>query len=656
MNNTSKPGNGPPGKKKSGRPRNEPVLNTIAVRPPPPAPNINEIQPTASSPREFHTSPVIRSPIDQTPIVVNGKVVDLDSEMEERVLKASPVVRPITPVNPQELPPPPLVEEQRTPPALPLPDVNIVETPPLTPVLEEPEPDKPVVYKDVVKVETISTKPLNFTSVLTENNSPVSVSSDSSTYLTDTSSDSEPKVETKSDPFEITKSLNLVGSRDSDEEYESESESDEEPEEEQNLIPTLSFPADDDSLTFPTISGRFKADSPIETIGAPQSPPVRGTMYDDSKPMFSSEGKSFTPRRVSSPILNKTSPKIINKIQDNSEQTPTIRNVISATPRASPRRSPSPIRPGTSPSPRPVSPKLPPKQIHAPSLFLPPQPTQGGSLFGRPNYGGLTPEQEAYMRSEFKMKFGILRSNYPQWDVVDPPDALTLDQIHDLYEYYIRQIIISKETGQYKVYLVLFFMFVEVIGVKILKLNMSGYTMSQLRIMNRYDSILSELGEKWLISSGSEWPVEARLLMMAVFNAVIFLAVRYLCSWMGVDGLSDTIQNFVDNMLNGPSAQQNNGLPQMNKPPTPVPGRVEPSTGNPLDGLTNAFAGIFGGGNSSNSKDNGVGGFAEGIAKVGTMLTGRMQQSNANAKNNPPPKPMQKNKVKGRIDKKTLFG
>jgi hypothetical protein len=85
---------------------------------------------------------------------------------------------------------------------------------------------------------------------------------------------------------------------------------------------------------------------------------------------------------------------------------------------------------------------------------------------------------------------------------------------------------VSKETGQYKVYLVIFFMFVEVVGVKLLKLNMSGYTMSQLRIMNRYDTLLAELGEKWLVSSGSEWPVEARLLMMATFNAVSLMALN----------------------------------------------------------------------------------------------------------------------------------
>ena len=183
--------------------------------------------------------------------------------------------------------------------------------------------------------------------------------------------------------------------------------------------------------------------------------------------------------------------------------------------------------------------------------------------------------------------------------------------------------------------------------------------MSQLKIMNRYDSLLAELGEKWLVSSGSDWPVEARLLMMAVFNAVIFLAVRYLCSWMGVEGLGDTIQGFIDNMLNGPEQQQFQLPGQPQRPPTPVPSRVEPSSGNPLDGLAGAFSGLFGGNGGGNGGGANLGnGLTEGIAKLGTMFTNKIQQANQAAKANPP-KQSAKKPVPGtrqKLDKRTLFG
>jgi hypothetical protein len=67
---------------------------------------------------------------------------------------------------------------------------------------------------------------------------------------------------------------------------------------------------------------------------------------------------------------------------------------------------------------------------------------------------------------------------------------------------------------------------------------------------------------------------------------------------------------------------------------------------------------LFGGNSSGGS--NGAGGFSEGIAKLGTMFTNKMQQSNkAAAAAAPPPaaKPaVRPSGVKGRIDKKTLFG
>jgi hypothetical protein len=716
MSTISKSGNGPPGKKKPGRPRNDetPVSSISNIKPPvpplPPAPILSEIVPVTSSPykpREISPKPpMMRSPIDQTPIIINGKVVDLESELEERVNNASPTIHPVTPPSQsrnemvQEY-----MEQTVTPPSLPLPDVAILETPQSTPLkiqneeTEEeyvPKPEElplpPLIQKvsnfEPIKVETIPTKPLNFTNLL--NSSPTSTSDE--TYVTESSEeknhtveeleDSEipgtpelpetpepPRKESLADPFEVGKTLHLVGSAQSDDEESEEEESEE-------LQPLQNQPF------LPVISGRFRADSPIETIGGPSSPPVRG--LQGNKPMFSTEGKSFTPKRISSPLLNSTSPKVINKIVEDNN-VPSVRHIIQASPKANENnRIPSPIKPGASPrapgsrpiSPRNLSPKPvpPPQQIQGPAMFFPPKPRDDGSIFGgRPDYAKLTMEQEIYMRTQFRAKFGILRTSYPEWNIQDPDERMTLDQIHDVYEYYIRQIMVSKETGQYKVYLVIFFMFIEVIGVKLLKLNMSGYTMSQLRIMNRYDTLLAELGEKWLVSSGSDWPVEARLLMMATFNAVIFIAVRYLCSWMGVDGLAETIQNFVDSMLNGPGQGNNNNLtyggypgqnPMSNsgappKPPTPVIGRTESGAGNPLDGIASAFSGLFGGGNNASAGgSNAGGGFAEGIAKLGTMFTKNMQNNNKAAPAVAAKAPVASAKPtgKGRIDKRTLFG
>jgi hypothetical protein len=718
MNSISKSGNGPPGRKKPGRPRNNETENDNIKNPLPPVPNLNDILPLSKSPvvpKDVSPKPqIVRSPIDQTPIIVNGRVMDLDSMLEERVLRASPVIEPVTPpkVNTTQE----YVEEQsHTPPSLPVPEVTILETPKressepeeeseseeeskptissepekieafpvkqekLPTIQEESQIPKPHVLspptfkREEVKVETLPNKPLNFTSIITNASTP-----SSTTSYTETESSHSPESvvqdfvkheEKPIDPFEVSKVLNLVSSAQSDDGSEEEYEDSES----ENLVPNVEIEDEEKQepvITLPAISGRFRADSPIETIGGPSSPPMRTVAQTSSKPMFNPDGKSYTPRRVSSPVVQAVPQKTINKIvEDNS--IPILSNMIQPSPKPG-SRIPSPVRPGSKPiSPRNYSPRQQPQQqqahIQGPEMFFPPQNRDSSSMFGgRPDYSKLTLEQQVYMRSQFKAKFGILRSSYPEWNIQDPDDRLSMDQIHDIYEYYIRQIMVSKETGQYKVYLVIFFMFVEVIGVKVLKLNMSGYTMSQLKIMNRYDSLLAELGEKWLVSSGSDWPIEARLLMMAVFNAIVFLAVRYLCSWMGVDGLSDTIQGFIDSMLNGPSESTNHfgrHIPNAQRPPTPVPGRMESGSGNPLDGLASAFSGLFGGNNNSSGAAPGGGannGFAEGIAKLGTMFTKNMQNNNKTATTTqaakPAVRPVTKSNVKGRIDKKTLFG
>jgi hypothetical protein len=200
-------------------------------------------------------------------------------------------------------------------------------------------------------------------------------------------------------------------------------------------------------------------------------------------------------------------------------------------------------------------------------------------------------------------------------------------------------------------------MVIEVIGVKFLKLNMSGYTMSQMKIMNRYDALFIELGEKWLVSGASNWPVEARIVMMMLFNAVIFLVVRYLCSWMGVEGLADTLQGWIDSMLNGPevfsgasTSSVPSGSTSMGSAPVPIP-QNDTSTstsGNPIDNIANAFGSFF---------SNNAGNIGEKIAQIGTVFSSKLQNNNkvgaqtqAPAKASAPP-PAQPRK----INKKKLF-
>ena len=369
------------------------------------------------------------------------------------------------------------------------------------------------------------------------------------------------------------------------------------------------------NIPVPVFSAQPRVVSPIQTIGGPKSPsPIR--------PVFNPNGKSYTPAKISRPpTVRASTPPPAFRVQ----------NTVSQSPYQNPQ----------------------PQSQYIPTVKSPHQQSGYGEMFH--SLDGLTKEQEMYLRQEFKVKFGILRANYPQWNVIDPPDTLTVKQLNELYERYIRQIMVSKETGQYKVYMVIFLMVIEVIGVKFLKLNMSGYTMSQLKIMNRYDALFIELGEKWLVSGASNWPIEARIVMMMLFNAVIFLVVRYLCSWMGVEGLADTLQGWIDSMLNGPevfsgASAAPTGNSSMGSGPVPIPTNESSasSSGNPIDNIANAFGNFF---------SNNAGNIGEKIAQIGTVFSSKLQnnnktQSTASTKPAPNvPAPAQPRK----INKKKLF-
>jgi hypothetical protein len=74
----------------------------------------------------FPTAVGIRSPRDETPIIINGKVVDLERQIEARISRVSPIIKPASPVQSSFLP---LQNVLSTPAVLPYNEVNIVESP-----------------------------------------------------------------------------------------------------------------------------------------------------------------------------------------------------------------------------------------------------------------------------------------------------------------------------------------------------------------------------------------------------------------------------------------------------------------------------------------------------------------------------------------------
>jgi hypothetical protein len=68
--------------------------------------------------------------------------------------------------------------------------------------------------------------------------------------------------------------------------------------------------------------------------------------------------------------------------------------------------------------------------------------------------------------------------------------------------------------------------------------------------MKRYRRLLIQLGEKRQWGGGSGWPVEVRIVMMMLFNAVILLLVNTFASWIS-PGLIAEVQEYIVQFISG---------------------------------------------------------------------------------------------------------
>jgi hypothetical protein len=172
-----------------------------------------------------------------------------------------------------------------------------------------------------------------------------------------------------------------------------------------------------------------------------------------------------------------------------------------------------------------------------------------------PDYTALPAVEQAQHRANFQMRFSIIQNDWPHMGIVSPSNDMSLEQIHGMYEMYVRHILISQDTDSYKIYMVLGWLLIEA-GCAYVGLNIKGYTLMQMQCMNRYERLLVELGEsKYLAVGGSAgyqstWPVELRILFISLVNAVVFIVLKLLSNYLGandqqIKSLMDTATSYM---------------------------------------------------------------------------------------------------------------
>ena len=151
------------------------------------------------------------------------------------------------------------------------------------------------------------------------------------------------------------------------------------------------------------------------------------------------------------------------------------------------------------------------------------------------------------------LKYQILQKSWPEYKFPNLDEKLVYQNpqlIIDTYNKSVERIQIDMDVNQYKIALIIMFLVIEVVCVKFLGLDAGGYTLSQIKAMNRYEKLLIEIGEKRLLAGESNWPPEVRILFIGLLNCGLFILMKYLSSVLGPD-LVGYISPIVNGLFSG---------------------------------------------------------------------------------------------------------
>lgn len=169
-----------------------------------------------------------------------------------------------------------------------------------------------------------------------------------------------------------------------------------------------------------------------------------------------------------------------------------------------------------------------------------------------------SPEEiEAEEKEEYIWRFKILKKKYKDRSIPSFNEHDDLTAMKSTYNREIKEITLENNVSSYKNYLVSGFMAVEWGFTNMLGIDFTGFSADQMSIMDQYDSMLIELGERSYNSWGSSLPIELRLLGFIMFQAGIF----YLGKILQTKGGSN-INTVIKGMTGRPTTQ-----PQQTTPP-----------------------------------------------------------------------------------------
>lgn len=218
-----------------------------------------------------------------------------------------------------------------------------------------------------------------------------------------------------------------------------------------------------------------------------------------------------------------------------------------------------------------------------------------------PNFKEMTELQKTDYRSYYRIQFSHLKNNYPKYDYPDFSDTVDLEIMDVVYHKYLDHIIrernIYSSVSKYKIYFTVLLLILQVFGQKVLGFNLDGFTESQLKNMTEYDPLFIELGVKYQNPGGNSTPIEIRIMLVLLFNAVVFILINTITSFLGPQ-----LGKQIYAMIHGALHSSSGAAPQAQSSPThpgvqsvPAPAAASGGGFDVPSVLTN-LVGLFGGG------------------------------------------------------------
>jgi len=236
------------------------------------------------------------------------------------------------------------------------------------------------------------------------------------------------------------------------------------------------------------------------------------------------------------------------------------------------------------------------------------------------DFDSMTPVQIREFLDEMKIKFSILKKNYPDFPIPAIKEDDNPKWVFGIYEQLLDMAKGDASQPMYQSGMQMVFLIVQVV-LTLVGIPAKNFFSFHSKHFHKYNQLMVELGEKWgpLIDVTSS--VETKLMIAIGWNTLVFAIVSVIATKFG-DKIGGTVEQLLDKITSGNTSS---GFDEMKaklegREEMTLPQQEQPTDAGGLGGIVNMLGGLLGG-------SGGGGG-------LGSLLGGLLnpQQNTAQAK------------------------